>query len=468
METKKDEKKKESRSKYWKERRESQKREVECLKKRVEELENELKHVKEEMERDFSKRIEQLKKEHKINLRMARIYKSGEFEKKLKEKDLEASLLRKELRKRSKEVTILKDKDIQVDEVRNWYFNEGEKLKRKRKMMSEREMKKRRKKEKEEEEEEKEIFTQTQTEDKEEFFYPTSPIFDSDDFDNETIRKICLSMYDGYIESGKKKGDAQEILSYQFGISTRTIRRWISSWTKLGQLTGKNTSRGPKWLLGQEDLQQEARKWIRNQKKGFTVKKFLNEYLQQKEETKCIKTIETARMYLHRLGFRYGIHGKQKYIDGHEREDVVKDREKFLNILIPLLNDKDTKVIFQDESIYYTKDTHKYGWGDEGGVLRKKGMGKGIMVSAWFDEEGILSLNEEEYKTAKSKDSTIKQEALFYLKFGKIWGYYDFEKFQKDVEDVHKIAAVKYPNKKVNVMQQTKIEKIIQIISKLI
>ena len=44
--------------------------------------------------------------------------------------------------------------------------------------------------------------------------------------------------------------------------------------------------------------------------------------------------VETARKWLHELGFEVLDKKKGVYIDGHEREDVVKHRQKFLRQLV--------------------------------------------------------------------------------------------------------------------------------------
>ena len=41
-------------------------------------------------------------------------------------------------------------------------------------------------------------------------------------------------------------------------------------------------------------------------------------------------SVETARHWLHELGFKVLTSKKGCFVDGHEREDVVKDRQKFL------------------------------------------------------------------------------------------------------------------------------------------
>ena len=45
-------------------------------------------------------------------------------------------------------------------------------------------------------------------------------------------------------------------------------------------------------------------------------------------------SVETARKWLHEMGFEVLAADKGMFFDGHEREDVVKEREKFLSKMV--------------------------------------------------------------------------------------------------------------------------------------
>lgn len=45
-------------------------------------------------------------------------------------------------------------------------------------------------------------------------------------------------------------------------------------------------------------------------------------------------SVQTARLWLHELGFQVLDKKKGIYIDGHERDDVIKNRKKFLRKLV--------------------------------------------------------------------------------------------------------------------------------------
>ena len=53
-------------------------------------------------------------------------------------------------------------------------------------------------------------------------------------------------------------------------------------------------------------------------------------------ETKKTISVETARIWLHNLGWDYKDHSKNIYFDGHERDDVVTYRNQFINQMINL------------------------------------------------------------------------------------------------------------------------------------
>lgn len=99
---------------------------------------------------------------------------------------------------------------------------------------------------------------------------------------------------------------------------------------------------------------------------------------------------------------------KEVFIDGHEREDVIEDRQNFLKIMkdhapyivdfkADILMEEKTYpsdcavnrpnqrlliVIIHDESIFSANNGRRQAWIREGNaILRPKGKGKGIMVS---------------------------------------------------------------------------------------
>ena len=178
----------------------------------------------------------------------------------------------------------------------------------------------------------------------------------------------------------------------------------------------------------------------------------------------------TARKWLHELGFEVLDKKKGVYIDGHEREDVVTHRQKFLRQLVAsgfLTKDgaptEEAKgafpsniesppperrakniFIFHDESTFNANDDESLQWGTaESQLIRPKSRGSGIMVSDFITEkDGYLRLTEEEYQSAKEKNPGIRKAARQLLEYGESRkGYWTSEKFMQQIQ----IAEAKYP-----------------------
>lgn len=122
--------------------------------------------------------------------------------------------------------------------------------------------------------------------------------------------------------------------------------------------------------------------------------------------------LRTARKWLKCMGFYYGTVSKNVYIDGHEREDVVKYRQdNFLpawaklaqrmvifsedgtwTLLLGLQDGKKPLVLVtHDESTFNANDGKRHIWMEKGKTpLRPKGRGKGIMISEFLTPGGRL------------------------------------------------------------------------------
>jgi hypothetical protein len=200
-----------------------------------------------------------------------------------------------------------------------------------------------------------------------------------------------------------------------------------------------------------EEIARDAREWCRqHSKEGFTVENFRDDFLLKWEDVEACH-VETARSYLRLIGYRYGNPKSGLYMDGHERPDVVEYRKTFCQRILEHMKDVSTVFISQDESIYYSKEGLSRKWRDDqrGNEKKKKGMGKGVMVSGWFDEFGVLTLTDQQWREAQRRFPGIPKSALFYLRFGKNdEGYYTWEKFRIHLMWANLIARVKYPEKK--------------------
>ena len=148
---------------------------------------------------------------------------------------------------------------------------------------------------------------------------------------------------------------------------------------------------------------------------------------------RCVHQIR----WLHHLGFKPVSHKKGVYINGHEREDVIKHREALLKTLedlcvsrpLPRYSDdpprvrleaneeKELVIIFHDESIFNTNEGQTWMWGEsERPAILPKTKGSGIMVSDFVEEHGgYLKLLPDEVDEAKSQYPNIKPTLGAYL-----------------------------------------------------
>ena len=125
-------------------------------------------------------------------------------------------------------------------------------------------------------------------------------------------------------------------------------------------------------------------------------------------------SVETARQYLHRLGFGVEHTKKHIYYDGHEREDVRADRKAYLKKMeeysrravhvVPTKEEqkqyaqlpKDQQpviFVFQDECIFYTNIDEEWAWCDDKTPtpMKRKSDGAGIMVTGYLNElDGLI------------------------------------------------------------------------------
>ncbi len=192
-------------------------------------------------------------------------------------------------------------------------------------------------------------------------------------------------------------------------------------------------------MLVNEDLAQDLNLHLQELGKDITAEKVV-EFLWRNDIklnhgiTKKI-TIRTAQRYLHALGYRWQEPKKGQYADGHERPDVVWERDK---VFIPkirtlrdrmLLFDKDGKPIdgvrpdgkrvvlwFHDETIFYAHDRRRKAWYHKDGPAKpyQKGEGHSLMIADYVSADfGFLTLPDG------------KRSARRVMKPGKNWdGYF--------------------------------------------
>ena len=281
---------------------------------------------------------------------------------------------------------------------------------------------------------------------------------------------------------------AAEYAALMIGRNEQTLREWRSSFFEhegeiVDSSQGKYQRSGVLWSI--ECFNNKATKFIRENAnvKGvpnLTVASFCewvnddllpNETLEPGFPRRI--SVETARKWLHQLGFEVLSKKKGTFVDGHERDDVVQYRKKFLRKMVGLgfLNRENapteeaklalpldlcapptdvvekTILLFHDESTFQANDDQRTLWGEKGTtVMRPKSKGSGIMVSDFIDEKnGYLQLTQEEYDKAKN-DSTIARFARELFEYGEAKeGYWTADKLMKQIKAAVKIAKTKYP-----------------------
>ena len=147
-------------------------------------------------------------------------------------------------------------------------------------------------------------------------------------------------------------------------------------------------------LIRDEEFQMKAREFVRKNayRKGepnLTVREFAGWVREGWQVDICD---DTARRWLHKLGFSRVNHSKGVYFDGHERADVVEYRSKYLDKLAEY-NHEAPNVgrpiirVYHDESTFYANADQSYHWSDgQFQVLKQKSLGQAVMISDFIDE----------------------------------------------------------------------------------
>ncbi len=251
------------------------------------------------------------------------------------------------------------------------------------------------------------------------------------------------------------------------GCSAETVRQWASSffiaiggspenidadfvYEELSSHRGHGSG-NQSYIIHDEDFRLRAREFVRSHasikgEPNLTVHQF-RDWI---EATFGVCVCDsTARVWLHHLGFSQKNHQKGVFFDGHDREDVVKDRVDFLNTLAEL--DKKTITpdaqhpdlqegekpylrVVHDESTFYANAYQSQFWSDgQVEALRQKSLGQSIMVSDFLVEgDGYL------------RDG--QQEARLFLETQRD-GYFNSSKFLEQVDAAVDIFERKYPNR---------------------
>ena len=309
----------------------------------------------------------------------------------------------------------------------------------------------------------------------------------------DDLMSLSITLHHALVDiCGVKKTEAAEVIGHLINKSERTVREWKTTfYANDGSFPdseqGCYQRTGVLWR--DEELNEAARDYVHQNavvkgRPNMTSASFCRWVNDTLLPNSILEPgfprhigVDTARRWLHELGFEVLDKKKGVYIDGHERQDVIEHRRKFLRKLVAggFLTKEDAPTeeaksafptdiespaaerraknifIFHDESTFNANDDESLQWGTaESQLIRPMSKGSGIMVSDFITErDGYLRLTEDEYKEAKVKNPTIRMSARQLLEYGESReGYWTSEKFMKQMEKAVEVAEAKYPNEK--------------------
>lgn len=284
-------------------------------------------------------------------------------------------------------------------------------------------------------------------------------------------------------ESMNVKDAAQEAASF-VGFHLTTIQRYRNDffWNK-GKFNERKQGKYDRiTVYRDETLNHEAAQWVREHafvkgQPNMTAQSFTayvndtllpSSFLPPNFPRQI--SLRTAIRWLHYLGFKPRNHKKGVYIDGHEREDVVKYRKTYLKTMEDLRKthkppppcadepprvrneEDDVKkqlvLLYHDESIYNCNEGQTWMWAEaEKPAILPKTKGSGVMIADFIDEhEGYLRLSDDQYRHASMVNPDIAQSARVLLEYGaERDGYFTGDRFLQQMERACDIAEFKYP-----------------------
>lgn len=249
-------------------------------------------------------------------------------------------------------------------------------------------------------------------------------------------RFMCLLAIRQYFqrirqETGKLR-ISEEIAKFLFPDKSpvhqgRLIRIWADHYLHFGDMPERQQGLHVKVrsLIHDDDVQRILRTYIRSESENAltscSLSQWVKDNLHQKTNLAFPVTIseKTSQRWLKILGLTYGRYRPGLYNDGHERPDVVRYRESFLQrferyeqlmiqyegefmekVIAPPLapTERPLVLVTHDESSFSSHDGRDIVWlDDDNHPIRPKGDGRSIMVSAFLCEcHGLLRLSEEQ------------------------------------------------------------------------
>jgi hypothetical protein len=201
---------------------------------------------------------------------------------------------------------------------------------------------------------------------------------------------------------------------------SRKIRTWLHQFLSSGELPIHHYGHVHSSILHDEDFAHDLKIYLleKSQKKYIFAQDIVDyvaspEVQEKLGGRKVTISIRTAQRWLRKLDWRYGRKKNGMYIDGHERDDVVKYRTEFIERWKEyqkrmVAYDKDGNpistptgfpvpqgprfhliLVTHDESTFYAHDRRKSQWfhGSHKATPEKKGDGASLMVSDFLVPE---------------------------------------------------------------------------------
>eukprot|EP01084_Bolivina_argentea_P310556 537424_1 len=219
----------------------------------------------------------------------------------------------------------------------------------------------------------------------------------------------------------QKKEDAIIRTAVQYEYCNSTVRKYIDQFEHDYEIAKSLQGLHPKTIeaLNTIELQVQFKGYIKE--KILSKKRFTADNITQWVNTVLLKdkvenrgnpyNEKTVLIWMRQFGYIYGKYKKSVYIDGHERDDVVKARNIYVKEMIDLrndmfiLNDENDKkgiewiferrkrniltiiLVVHDESVVHLREGHKYGWYHKHiKPILPKSEGKGFNISDFVIE----------------------------------------------------------------------------------
>ena len=228
------------------------------------------------------------------------------------------------------------------------------------------------------------------------------------------LRRFIKRPKRGFIKASKK---VAKILGKGAKWHARKIRQWIRRYIKTSDLPVINFGHQNVSVLENEAVAGEIKLHLQSKGKYICaedIMTFLSDAAVREDlGIKKPISIQTARSWLRKMGYRWRAEPKGQYFDGHERPDVVDYRQntfipawKVLEpfmvtwddatcaLILPQLKDGQKEVIlwFHDKSTFYAHDRQRIRWVhiSERATPYKKGEGVSLMVSDFISTKSFL------------------------------------------------------------------------------